>query len=66
VGITTQQLASVIVQLQDKLDSDNEMSEQATMRLQMLMDARSKLLKTASDIERSLGDAEETTLENLN
>ncbi len=53
VGISAQQLASLVAQLQDKLDSDNEISEETTMRLQMLMDERSKLLQLASDIEKS-------------
>lgn len=65
VGITSQQLTSVIAQLQDKLDSDNELSEEAMMQLQMLMDERSKLLQTASEIEKSNSDAEEPMVGNL-
>jgi hypothetical protein len=65
VGITSQQLAMVIAQLQDKLDSDNEMSEQTSMRLQMLMDARSKLLQSASDIEKSISNADGAMVGNL-
>jgi hypothetical protein len=65
VGITSQQLTGVIAQLQDKLDSDNELSEEAVMRLQMLMDERSKLLQTASEIEKSKSDAEQSMVGNL-
>jgi hypothetical protein len=65
VGITSQQLTAVIAQLQDKLDSDNELSEQTMMQLQMLMDERSKLLQTASEIEKSKSDAEQSMVGNL-
>jgi hypothetical protein len=37
----SQQLANVLQQLQDDLDSDNEISEMTSMMLQMVMDARS-------------------------
>lgn len=53
VGINVQQLAAVAAQLQDKLDSDNEISEETMMQLQMLMDERSRLLQLASDMEKS-------------
>lgn len=49
-------LASVLNALQNDLDSDNEVSQMSSMQLQMLMDARSKLLQTASDIEKSNSD----------
>jgi len=65
VGITSQQLSSVIAQLQDKLDSDNELSEETVMQLQMLMDERSKLLQTASEIEKSKSDEEQSMVGNL-
>jgi hypothetical protein len=65
VGITAQQLASVIAQLQDKLDSDNEVSEEATMRLQMMMEERSKLLQIASDMEKSKSETDTAIAGNM-
>jgi hypothetical protein len=40
--------------LQNTVDSENEESEMESMRLQMLMDSRSKLLLVASDIEKAI------------
>jgi len=46
-------------------DSDNEISEMSSMQLQMLMDARSKLLQTASDMEKSLSDTDMAIIGNI-
>jgi hypothetical protein len=51
-------LQTVQNSLQDILDSENEISEMTSMQLQMLMDMRSKLLQTASNIEKSMSDAD--------
>jgi hypothetical protein len=50
-NVTPAELQAIIDQLQDTLDSDNEISEMTSMQLQMLMDAGSKLLQLVSDIE---------------
>jgi hypothetical protein len=44
--------------LQNALDSDNDLSEMASAMLQMLMDARSKLLQTVSGIEKGIGNTD--------
>lgn len=62
---TTCQLGSIVQSLQDQLDSDNEISEMTSMQLQMLMDARSKLLQTASDIEKTMADTASAVVQNI-
>ena len=62
---TVQQIATIVAALQDALDSDNEVSEMASMQLQMLMDARSKLLQTASDVEKALSETEMAIVGNI-
>jgi len=52
-------------EIQSELDSDNEISEMGSMALQMLMDARSKLLQTASDIEKTLSDTATAIVQNI-
>jgi len=64
-GNIAQIIGSAISILQNDLDSDNEISEMTSMQLQMLMDARSKLLQTASDIEKSLSDTEMAIVGNI-
>jgi hypothetical protein len=58
-------IQAAIQTLQNALDSDNEMSEMTSMRLQMLMDMRSKLLQTASDIEKSMSDTDMAIVGNI-
>ena len=55
-NVTAAAVQGAIQTLQNALDSDNEISEMTSMQLQMLMDMRSKLLQTASDIEKSMSD----------
>jgi hypothetical protein len=62
---TTSNVASAATTLQNDLDSDNEVSEMTSMRLQMLMDMRSKLLQTASDMEKSLSDTDMAIVGNI-
>jgi hypothetical protein len=62
---TTSNVASAVTTLQNDLDSDNEVSEMTSMRLQMLMDMRSKLLQTASDMEKSLSDTDMAIVGNI-
>lgn len=63
--ITAQSIQSAVNVLQNDLDSDNEISEMTSMQLQMLMDARSKLLQTASDIEKSMSDTDMAIVGNI-
>lgn len=58
-------LASIEAQLAEALDAMNELSEMSSIELQMLMDARTKLLETASDIEKSFTDTDIATVANL-
>lgn len=65
-AITTyQQLSALQNQLQNALDSENEISEMGSMQLQMLMDARSKLLQMASDIEKANSDTANAITQNI-
>jgi len=51
--------------LTDKLDSMNEISEMTTLRLQMLMDRRSKFISTLSNIMKSISTTKDTVVGNL-
>ena len=62
---TTSNVATAVQTLQNDLDSDEEVSEMTSMRLQMLMDMRSKLLQTASDMEKSLSDTDMAIVGNI-
>jgi hypothetical protein len=64
-NITWQQLAALQSVTNQALDSDNEISEMGSMRLQMLMDARTKLLQAASDLEKSISDTDMAIVGNL-
>jgi len=64
-NITGQQLSSLDAQLKQAADSLNDISEQDQLRLQMLMDARSKFLQTLSDIEKSQSDTQNAIVQNL-
>jgi hypothetical protein len=50
-NVTPAELQSIIQQLQNILDSDNEISEIENMQLRMLMNAGTKLLQLVSEIE---------------
>jgi hypothetical protein len=63
--ITAQGIQSALNSLQNALDSDNEISEMTSMQLQMLMDARSRLLQTASDMEKSMSDTDMAIVGNI-
>jgi hypothetical protein len=64
-GTLACELLVIAVQIQNALESDIQISEMASMQLQMLMDARSKLLQTASDIEKSNSDAGNSISKNI-
>jgi hypothetical protein len=57
--------AILFLLLMKALDSDNETSDMESMQLQMIMDARSKLLQTASDIEKSMSDTAAAVAQNM-
>jgi hypothetical protein len=63
--LTAEDVANSQAALQNDLDSDNEISEMAQMQIQMLMDRRSKLLETASNIEKSMSDTDAAIVSNL-
>jgi hypothetical protein len=49
----------------EQQQSNAKLATQSQMELQMLMDARSKLLQTASDIEKSLNDTDMAIIGNI-
>ncbi len=59
------QLKAILQTLQDDLDSMNEMSEMTSIRLQMAVDRRSKLIVTLSNIMKSFSEAEEAVVQNM-
>ncbi len=64
-AISTAQLKQIQNLLQNNLDSENEISEMGIMQLQMLMDARAKLLQTVSNIEKTMSDTETAIVGNI-
>lgn len=57
-GIDVGNVGIAQTNLQNQVDSENEVSEMTSMQLQMLMDDRSTLLQTASDIEKTISDTD--------
>ena len=51
--------------LQGKLDSMSEMGEMESLRLQMAMDRRSKLLTTLSNVLKKISDTDQSITQNL-
>jgi hypothetical protein len=51
--------------LKGKLDGMNEMSEMTSLRLQMMMDRRSKFIETLSNIMKKIGTTSETLTQNI-
>ena len=64
-NLTYQQLDTILSDLKPSLDSMSEMSEMASMRLQMAMDRRSKFIETLSNIEKSINDTQSSIIGNL-
>jgi Arc/MetJ-type ribon-helix-helix transcriptional regulator len=52
-------------ELLGKLDGMSEMTEMISLRLQMMMDRRSKLISTLSNIMKKISDAQNTLIQNL-
>jgi hypothetical protein len=63
--LTYADLDSVQVQMNHDLDSMNEMSEMTSMRLQIAMDRRSKLVETLSNVMKSISDTDNSIVANL-
>jgi hypothetical protein len=63
--LTTANLNTLAGQLKSDLDSMNEMSETTSMRLQMLMDRRSKFVEALSNIMKKIDDTQSTILQNI-
>lgn len=51
--------------LKKKLDDMNEMSEMTSLRLQMMMDRRSKFISTLSNIMKKISTTQDTIVQNL-
>jgi Arc/MetJ-type ribon-helix-helix transcriptional regulator len=59
------QLRVILEELRGRLDSMSELSEMTSLRLQMVMDRRSKLMETLSNIMKSSSDTQGTIVGNL-
>lgn len=60
-----EQLKSIQGDLKGKLDGMNEISEMASLRLQMMMDRRSKFISTLSNIMKKISTTQDTLVQNL-
>lgn len=58
-------MATMVDQRDDKLDSKNEVSDVASMRLQMAMDRLSKMMSTLSNILKKQSDTENSIINNI-
>jgi hypothetical protein len=63
--VTVAQLRCVLDDLQGRLDSMSELSEITSLRLQITMDRRSKLIETLSNILKKIDATSETLIQNL-
>ena len=59
------QILSNPEELKGKLDGMNEMSEMTSLRLQMMMDRRSKFISTLSNIMKKVSTTQEAVVQNL-
>ncbi|MBI2156358.1 MAG: hypothetical protein HYU26_05545 [Candidatus Rokubacteria bacterium] len=62
---TIRDLRALQDELKGKLDSMNEMSEITSLRLQMMIDRRSKFISTLSSIMKRISDTQDTLVQNL-
>ena len=60
-----EQFDCIVAELQSKLDSLSEMSEMTTLRLQMMMDRRSKFLEALSNIMKKISAIQAAVVQNL-
>jgi hypothetical protein len=63
--VTFANLQSLESQLKQQLDSMNELSEMTSLRLQMMMDRRSKFISTLSNIMKKISATQDTLVQNL-
>jgi Arc/MetJ-type ribon-helix-helix transcriptional regulator len=63
--VDVSQLVAIREDLKGKLDSMNEMSEITSLRLQMIMDRRSKMISMLSNIMKMSSDTQDTLVQNL-
>jgi hypothetical protein len=59
------QLEAIRENLQAKLDGMDEMSEMTSLRLQMMMDRRSKFIATLSNIMKKISETQNALVQNL-
>jgi putative addiction module CopG family antidote len=59
------ELQAILNDLKDRLDSMNEPSEMTSLRLQMMMDRRSKFISTLSNIMKKISATQDTITQNL-
>ena len=60
-----EQFDCIVAELQSKLDSLSEMSEMTTLRLQMMMDRRSKFLEALTNIMKKISAIQAAVAQNL-
>ncbi len=63
--VTLAELDSLLNDFRDKLDSMNEMGEMVSLRLQMIMDRRSKMISTLSNIMKKISKTQDEIVKNL-
>jgi len=64
-GLTVSGLKSLLDDIQGNLDGMNEMSEATSLRLQMTMDRRAKIIQTLSNMMKKLGSSQERLVQNI-
>jgi uncharacterized spore protein YtfJ len=64
-GLTVSGLKSLLDDIQGNLDGMNEMSETTSLRLQMTMDRRTKIIQTLSNMMKKLGSSQERLVQNI-
>lgn len=63
--VTISGTKGLLDELKGKLDGMNEMSEMTSLRLQMTMDRRSKLISTLSNIMKKISTTQDTLTQNI-
>ncbi len=63
--ITRSRLDALVDELRSKLDSMSEMGEMESLRLQMIMDRRSKFISTLSNLLKKISDTQDGIVQNL-
>jgi putative addiction module CopG family antidote len=58
-------LRSILDDLKGQLDGMNEMSEMTSLRLQMILDRRSKFISTLSNIMKKMSETQDVLVQNL-